>query len=212
MKKNIVIGSLIVFLIAYLAFAADIRTSTGILCTDHDNAKMDIAPQYSLVDGTASVKTVTNFALTSNVVTLTSVAHGLVVGQQVTVALVTGPTGFASGNGTYIITAKATDTFSYQPPNHADIGSAAATGTATGYWVSEIPTQVALVFPSKAIHLVVVPTVANTTYSKVTSGTTNGTFIMYANVANHIDGMEGDTVFIQRANTTPLDFVFDTTR
>lgn len=215
MKKNFVIGFLVVVVAAMLAFAGtDIRNSTGALLKDSSQAPIDVAPQYSLVDGTASVKTITNLALTSNVVTLTSASHGLVVGQQVTVALLTGPTLFADCNGTFLITAKTTDTFSYAV-THANISTGAATGSATAYWVSEIPTattQIALVFPPKAIHLVVIPTVANTTYSKVSSGTTNGTFIMYANVANHIDGVEGDTVYIQRANTTPLDFVFDLTR
>lgn len=215
MKTNFMIGFCIVLVAAALSFAAtDIRNSTGALVKDTNQAPIDVAPNFSLVDGTASAKTITNLALTTNVVTLTSNSHGLVVGQQVVVALLTGPTLFADCNGTYLITAITANTFSYAL-THADIITGAATGTAKAYWVSQIPTattQIALVFPAKAIHLVVVPTVANAKYSKVSSGTTNGTFTLFLNVANHIDGVEGDTVYIQRANTTPLDFVFDLTR
>jgi hypothetical protein len=73
---------------------------------------------------------VTNLALTSNVVTLTSVRHGFTVGQTITVALASGPSGYADVNGSYVIASVATDTFTYAL-THANIGSAAATGTVT---------------------------------------------------------------------------------
>jgi hypothetical protein len=60
-----------------------------------------------------------------NVATLTSNAHGFLVGQTVVVAGVD-----AVFNGTYVITAVTANTFSYAKVN-ADVTSAAATGTAT---------------------------------------------------------------------------------
>jgi hypothetical protein len=56
----------------------------------------------------ASTKSVTNKALTSDVATLTSTAHGYLVGD---IAVVTGVD--ATFNGTHVITAVTTDTFSY---------------------------------------------------------------------------------------------------
>jgi len=77
--------------------------------------------------GITPTVSVTNKALASNVATLTTaVAHGLGVGQVVTVSGVD-----AVFNGTYTITVVgSTTTFSYAKTN-ADIASAAATGTVT---------------------------------------------------------------------------------
>lgn len=72
--------------------------------------------------GTARV--ITNKALTSNVATLTSAAHGFEVGQTVVVAGVD-----STFNGTYTITAVATNTFSYAK-TASDVSSTSATGTA----------------------------------------------------------------------------------
>lgn len=72
--------------------------------------------------GTA--RTITNKALTSNVATLTSAAHGFEVGQTVVVAGVD-----STFNGTYTITAVATNTFSYAK-TASDVSSTSATGTA----------------------------------------------------------------------------------
>jgi hypothetical protein len=72
-----------------------------------------------------TARTVTNKVLTSNVATLTSNGHGFLVGQTVVVAGVD-----ATFNGTYVITAVTANTFSYAKTN-ADVGTAAATGTAT---------------------------------------------------------------------------------
>jgi hypothetical protein len=70
---------------------------------------------------------ITNVALTSNVVTITTaVAHGLGVGQVVTVAAVTN----TAVNGTYTITGVASTTFTYAL-TASNISSVADTGTVT---------------------------------------------------------------------------------
>lgn len=74
---------------------------------------------------TNAARTISNKALTANVATLTSNGHGFQVGQTVVVAGVD-----ATFNGTYVITAVTANTFSYAKTN-ADVGTAAATGTAT---------------------------------------------------------------------------------
>jgi N4-gp56 family major capsid protein len=81
----------------------------------------------NLAAGIGTSVSVTNKALTSNVATLTTaVAHGLGVGQVVTVSGVD-----SVFNGTYTITVVGTTTtFSYAKTN-ADVSSAAATGTVT---------------------------------------------------------------------------------
>jgi hypothetical protein len=71
---------------------------------------------------------ITNKALTSNVATLTSANHGLAVGFQVTISGVD-----ATFNGTYTITAVATNTFSYAK-TATNVPSTAATGS----WTSEL--------------------------------------------------------------------------
>ena len=75
-------------------------------------------------------KSITNVALTSNVATITSAAHGYVVGDIVTVN--------ASNDtfdGNYIITAVTTDTFSYAKTT-TDVTSASATGTISNAYTS----------------------------------------------------------------------------
>ena len=68
---------------------------------------------------------ITNKVLTSNVATLTSVAHPFTVGMEVVVTGVD-----ATFNGTYRITAVTTDTFSYAK-TATNVTSTAATGSAT---------------------------------------------------------------------------------
>lgn len=76
-------------------------------------------------DLNTAVKTVTNKALTSNVATLTtSAAHGFTVGQTVRVSI-----GDPVFDGTYVITAVTSTTFSYAR-TAANVTSVAATGTA----------------------------------------------------------------------------------
>ena len=81
----------------------------------------------NLAAGIGTTVSVTNKALTSNVATLTTaVAHGLGVGQVVTVSGVD-----STFNGTYTITVVGTTTtFSYAKIA-SDVASAAATGTVT---------------------------------------------------------------------------------
>jgi hypothetical protein len=83
----------------------------------------------------AGAATITTAALTSNVATITTAApHGFVVGAQVTVAASN-----TAYNGTFTITAVTSTTFSYAL-THADIASAAATGTATSpAWYTYTP-------------------------------------------------------------------------
>jgi N4-gp56 family major capsid protein len=81
----------------------------------------------NLAAGIGTTVSVTNKALTTNVATLTTaVAHGLGVGQVVTVSGVD-----STFNGTYTITVVGTTTtFSYAK-TASDVASAAATGTVT---------------------------------------------------------------------------------
>ena len=72
----------------------------------YEGVKFIESPRVEQANGAA--RTITNKALTSNVATLTSAGHGFEVGDTVTVAGVD-----ATFNGTFTITAKATDTFSY---------------------------------------------------------------------------------------------------
>ena len=80
----------------------------------------------SLSTGIATTISVTNKALTSNVATLTtSAAHGLGVGQVVTVSGVD-----STFNGTFTLTAVTSDTLSYAK-TASNVSSTAATGTVT---------------------------------------------------------------------------------
>ena len=88
------------------------------------------APLGSLLPGQTAVATVTNKALTSNVVTLTTAAaHGLAVGQAVVVALSPADPVF---DGTYVVaTVPTSTTFTYARTN-ANVTSAASGGTVQG--------------------------------------------------------------------------------
>lgn len=72
-------------------------------------------------------RSVTNKALTSNVATLTSAAHGFEVGDTVAITGVD-----ATFNGTFTITAKTTDTFSYAK-TATNVTSAAVSPAGTAY-------------------------------------------------------------------------------
>ncbi len=74
----------------------------------------------------AILRTISNTALTNNVATLTSNAHGFLVGDTVTVTGVD-----AVFDGTYVLTAVTANTFSYAKVN-ADVVSGADTGAAAG--------------------------------------------------------------------------------
>ena len=74
-----------------------------------------------------TTRTITNIALTSNVVTVTtSAAHGFVVGQRVTVAATTNTA--INGSGLVIVSTPLTTTFTYARTN-ANITSVADTGS-----------------------------------------------------------------------------------
>lgn len=204
--------------------SAVIVHNTGALQVDSANHEIQSPCGYSLIDNTANAKAITTLALTSNVVTVTTAAHSYVVGQQVTIALLTGPTLFADCNGSFIIaTVPGGTTFTYAL-THANIGSGAATGTTTAYMCSPMPTAtttIALVFPPKAIHLTVLPTAAgDAVLSKTSTGiitqtgtyTNGGNFLLAQNVATGINGVEGDTVYVIRTTTTPIHFAFDLLR
>ena len=101
------------------ALTADVMVGTGIA------ARATVA--VSTTSATAVLNTatyaVTNKALTSNVATLTTAAHGYKVGDRVTVAGVGRPF-----DGTYTITAVgSTTTFSYAKTN-ANVSSVASSG------------------------------------------------------------------------------------
>jgi len=75
--------------------------------------------------------TVTTAARSTTTATITtSTAHGLSAGQSVTVALTSGPTGYAALNGTYLITATPSTTqIQYTTTTSGTITSGAAVGT-----------------------------------------------------------------------------------
>lgn len=193
---------------------------TGTLTKDAYLNAIQVAPSAQLYDNTANTKTITNLALTSNVVTVTtSATHSYAVGQRVTVTFLTGPTLFADCNGIFTITGvnSGSKTFTYAF-THADISTGAATGTSVANYLSTIPTgttSITLTFPPKSFALVVVPTVASLTDCTYTYATVNGVtitdggvFHLTSGASNVIAGTEGDTVTIARGTTTPLDFLF----
>lgn len=200
-------------LLGAMCWTGHAATITGQLAQDSNHIGIQISPTAQLWDNTANAKTITNLALTSNVVTLTTSApHSYIVGQRVVVAALTGPTLFADCNGTFVITVVGSSTtFSYAF-THANITTGAATGTTTAYYLSPVPTgttQITLVFPAKAYALVIIPTAAtDATWSYTTSGGIGGLFPLFQNVGNQIPGVEGDVVYIQRTTTTPLAFLF----
>lgn len=81
----------------------------------------------ALVNGFATQST--TIVVASNVATATVTGHNWRVGQRVTIAGVTGgPTGFASINGTFRITAVATNTYTFTT---VGVSNGSATGTIT---------------------------------------------------------------------------------
>ena len=79
----------------------------------------------NITTSSAVTPAISNVALTSNVATITANAHGYAVGQSVVIAGLTNTV----LNGTYTITAVATNTFTYAKTND-NIVSVADTGTA----------------------------------------------------------------------------------
>lgn len=89
----------------------------------YEGVKFIESPRVEPIAGAG--REVSNKALTSNVATLTSTAHGFEVGEAVTVTGVD-----ATFNGTFTITAKDANTFSYAK-TASNVTSAAATGSAS---------------------------------------------------------------------------------
>ncbi len=213
---GLLIGSVLAIPLIWVPAAvfAAVAGNSGTLQRDANMQSIQVSPTSQLWDNTASSATITNLALTSNVVTVTA-THNFSVGQRVTI--VTPTTAFAALNGTYVITTVSTTvSFTYALVT-GNIGSAAATGTATANFLSPVPTgttQIALTFPAKAIALIVVPTtsVTDCTFSYTTSGGIGGTFHCTSGVSNVISGTGGDVVYIQRGTSTALDFQFACTK
>ena len=89
-------------------------------------------PYFRTYNGTYFKATVTTAARTGTTATITtSPAHGFASGRSVTVALTSGPTGFAALNGTFTITAVTATTFTYTTGTSGTITSGAAVGTAS---------------------------------------------------------------------------------
>jgi len=89
-------------------------------------------PYFRTYNGTYFKATVTTAARTGTTATITtSPAHGFASGRSVTVALTSGPTGFAALNGTFTITGVTSTTFTYTTGTSGTITSGAAVGTAS---------------------------------------------------------------------------------
>jgi len=89
------------------------------------NATLGTYEALGRIRGDADNITISNVALTSNVATITAVAHGLTVGQVVTIAGLT----TTALNGTYTVVSTPTvDTFTFAKTN-ANISSSADSGT-----------------------------------------------------------------------------------
>jgi hypothetical protein len=89
-------------------------------------------PYFRTYNGTYFNATVSLAARSGTTATITtSPAHGFASGRSVTVALTSGPTGFAALNGTFTITAVTATTFTYTTGTSGTITSGAAVGTAS---------------------------------------------------------------------------------
>jgi len=89
-------------------------------------------PYFRTYNGTYFKATVSLAARSGTTATITtSPAHGFASGRSVTVALTSGPTGFAALNGTFTITAVTATTFTYTTGTSGTITSGAAVGTAS---------------------------------------------------------------------------------
>ena len=87
--------------------------------------------QYGYSQGYTLDAAVSNAARAVTTATITtSSAHAIAVGDSVTIALATGPTGFAALNGTFtVVSVPSTTTFTYTTGTSGTITSGAATGT-----------------------------------------------------------------------------------
>jgi hypothetical protein len=89
-------------------------------------------PYFRTYNGTYFRATVSLAARSGTTATITtSPAHGFASGRSVTVALTSGPSGFAALNGTFTITGVTSTTFTYTTGTSGTITSGAAVGTAS---------------------------------------------------------------------------------
>lgn len=163
---------------------------------------------------TESTVTVTNIALTTNVLTVTG-THHLAVGEIVTLALLTGPTLFADCNGTYVVASVSTTVSFTVALTHADIASGAATGTATAFYESPVAagtTLIRLTWPTNAVSLQLYTTAVMSiqpTATTIAAGT-GGSWTTIANTIYTIKGKPSDVTYIIRTNSGLVHFKFDT--
>lgn len=106
--------------------------STGLTQWSGGSFLSQNSPRMDVLIRTGQPAAISNLALTSNVVTITtSVNHNFSAGQSVSIAMLTGPALFADANGTFVIASvPSTTTFTYAL-THANITSTAATGFTT---------------------------------------------------------------------------------
>ncbi len=175
----------------------------GALERDLNYLALQAYPASSMVDGAALTKTIT------------SAAHGLAVGQSVTIALLTGPTGFAALNGTFIITAIATDTFTYTTSTTGTVTTGAATGTAVANFASPVPTgttTIGLTVPTKCNGVTLQTSAAAKFYGTASDGSL-GYITLSAGQAYFFPCVAGDVLYINRAaGTATIEFIFGKTR
>ncbi len=205
--------SLFAIMLALFAFEADAALS-GVQQVDANYVVVQGATGNSFRSAANANKTITNLALTSNVVTITA-THDYVVGQIVTINLTSGPTLFADCNGTFAITGVTSTTAFTYAFTHANISTGAATGTAAAWFESPIATattQVALVWPTNATRLFLTTSgICNisSTATTVAAGT-GGSYNTVAATIYELYGKPGDITYINRTNTSIVNFRFST--
>lgn len=93
----------------------------------------DVQPRFEVSLRTSRPLAITTAARSTTTASITtSVPHNLSVGQSVTIALLTGPTGYAALNGTYTVTGiTSTTVFTYTTTTSGTINSGSATGLTT---------------------------------------------------------------------------------
>lgn len=85
-----------------------------------------------IIPALASTPTLASRTLTTATITMNGLDHLINIGDTVTVALTSGPTGYAALNGTYVVTAvPSATTFQYTTATSGTITSGAASGTVT---------------------------------------------------------------------------------
>jgi len=126
---------------AATAFTTDLQLSMVAVASSAATCDSTVDFTTPLNSATTS-KTVSNVALTSNVATITtSAAHGLAVGQPVTISGLTAGTAI---NGSYLVASAPTTTTFTVAKTNANITSTAATGTVTIPTVSTSTTSMTL--------------------------------------------------------------------